>query len=153
MDDSITESLEPYNVDDAVPFEPAVLAGALADRADVDAKECEDRAAERMKVTIESEMSSTVGGYSSVSRRSSSVNAHGGHVTPVLMPIWLITTEKQIKGEKKIFTFAINGQTGRLTCDVPYDKGKAIAWFLGVFAGCFGSGYLLLRWLIGSGVI
>ena len=69
------------------------------------------------------------------------------------MPIWLITTEKQIKGEKKIFTFAINGQTGRLTCDVPYDKGKAIVWFLGVFAGCFGSGYLLLRWLIGSGVI
>ena len=152
MDDSITESLEPYDVGDAVPFEPAVLAGALADRADVDAQECEDRAAERMKVTIESEISSTVGGYTSVSRRSSSVNARGGRVTPVLMPIWLITTEKQFKGEKRIFTFAINGQTGRLTCDVPYDKGKAAAWFLAVFAGCFGSGYLLLQWLLGSGV-
>ena len=47
------------------------------------------------------------------------------------MPVWLITTQK----EGKTYTFAINGQTGKLTCDVPADKAKSFAWGGGVFAG------------------
>ena len=52
----------------------------------------------------------------------------------MLMPVWLITTEKQ----SKTYTFAINGQTGKLTCDVPVDKKKALLWGGGVFAGLCG---------------
>ena len=49
----------------------------------------------------------------------------------MLLPVWLITTQK----EGRTYTFAINGQTGNLTCDVPADKGKSLAWGGGVFAG------------------
>ena len=47
------------------------------------------------------------------------------------MPVWLITTEK----ENTTYTFAINGQTGKLTCDVPADTKKSLLWGFGVFAG------------------
>jgi len=147
LDNKITESLEPYDLSEAVDFEPAVLAGALADRADVDAEACEARAAERVEESTVDALRSTVTGYDTVTLRRKHVHAQNGKITPVLMPVWLITTEKVVKGERHVYTFAINGQTGELTCNVPYSKGKAAAWFFGVFAGVFAVGMLLMSLL------
>ena len=151
MDDRITESLEPYDLTKAVAFQPAVLSGAMADHADVDAADCEKRAVERVERSIENALRSTVTGYSSVQVRSRRISSAGGKVTPVLLPVWLITTKK----EDKVYTFAINGQTGEMTCDVPTDKGKAFLWGAGVFPGVFGVAALALYLLrmLGSGTL
>lgn len=145
LDNAITESLEPYDLSASVSFQPAVLAGAMADHADVDADECEGRAVERVESSIAHAIRNTVNGYTSVTERSKNIYAEGGKVTPILLPVWLITTEK----DGKTYTFAINGQTGKLTCDVPADKKKSIAWGGGVFAGVFGVAALVLH-LLGS---
>ena len=133
LDNKITESIEPYDLSAAVPFQPAVQVGAMADPADVDAEACQERAVERVKTTISDAVRDTVVGYTNVYERSKNIQSEGGKVTPVLMPVWLITTEK----ENKTYTFAINGQTGRLTCDVPADKKKSALLLGGVFAGLF----------------
>ena len=149
LDNKITESLEPYDLNAAVPFQPAVLAGAMADHADVDAAACEGRAVERVENSMEAELRNTVKGYSTVRERSKNIYAEGGKVTPVLMPVWLITTEK----EGKTYTFAINGQTGKLTCDVPSNKGMAFGIGAGAFAGVFGIAALVMYLIdkLGSG--
>lgn len=144
LDDKIGESLEPYDMSAAVEFQPAVLAGAMADRADVNAEKCEQRAVERVKTSTEQAMRDTVVGYDLVNVRHRSIKSTGGKATPVLLPVWLITTEKLEKGQKKVYTFAINGQTGELTCDVPADMGKSAGWFFGIFAGICAVGYGLL---------
>ena len=144
MDDKIGESLEPYDLSKAIDFKPAVLAGALADRADVDADFCRKRAVERVENSISQAMRDTVIGYGTVTPRSSNIKSSGGKITPVLMPVWMITTEKVIDGQKKTYTFAINGQTGELTCDVPADKKKATGWFFGVFFGVAAVGILII---------
>ncbi len=59
MDDKLTESLEPYDLSAAIPFQSAVLAGAMADHADVDCDACEKRAVER---SVEQTMLDTVRG-------------------------------------------------------------------------------------------
>ncbi len=151
MDDKITESLEPYDLTKAVPFQPTVLSGAMADHADVDADACEKRAVERVESSMVNSLRNTVHGYDSVTVRSKNISASGGKVTPVLLPVWLITTKK----DDKVYTFAINGQTGELTCDVPTDKGKAFLWGAGTFAGFFGLAALVLYLLkmLGSGTL
>ena len=151
LDDRITESLEPYDLSAAVPFQPAVLAGALADQADVEAKDCEKRAVERVESSVSQAMRDTVNGYSSVSERSRSIHSDNGTATPVLMPVWLITTQK----EGKTYTFAINGQSGKLTCDVPADTKKSLLWGGGVFVGVLAIIALILALAdaIGSGTI
>lgn len=151
LDNRITESLEPYDLSAAVPFQPAVLAGALADQADVDADVCEKRAVERVETSVSQAMRDSVSGYSSVSERSRSICSENGRATPVLMPVWLITTQK----EGKTYTFAINGQTGKLTCDVPADKKKSLLWGGGVFVGVLAliALVLALAGAIGSGTI
>ena len=151
LDNKITESLEPYDLSAAVPFLPAVLAGAVADHADVDATSCEKRAVERVEMSISQAMRDTVSGYSSVSERSRSIHSDNGTATPVLMPVWLITTQK----EGKTYTFAINGQSGKLTCDVTADTKKSLLWGGGVFAGVLAliALVLALAGAIGSGTI
>ena len=131
MANEITESLEPYDLSAAVAFEPAVLAGAVADHADVNSKDCEERARQRVENSMEDALRNSVSGYSSVIPRYKEFHTENGKVTPVLMPVWLITTEK----ENTTYTFAINGQTGKLTCDVPADTKKSLLWGFGVFVG------------------
>jgi len=133
LNNRITESLEPYDLSAAVPFAPAVLAGAMADHADVESSDCVERARQRVENSMDQALRSTVGGYVSVVERRKGFNTEEGKVTPVLMPVWLITTEK----DGTAYTFAINGQTGKLTCDVPADQGKSWLWGCGVFAGVF----------------
>jgi len=140
LDNKISASLEPYDLTKAVPSSPSVLSGSLADHADVDAADCEKRAVERVENSITTAIRNTVTGYTSVSERSKGFSSKGGKVTPVLLPVWLITTVK----DGKTYTFAINGQTGQLTCDVPTDKGKAFLWGAGAFAGVMGVGALIL---------
>lgn len=153
LDDKIGESLEPYELEAAVPFQPAVLAGAMADHADVDAESCRARAVERVEYSVEQALRNTVSNYSRVSVRRKSIQSHGGKITPVLMPVWIITTEKMEDGKKKIYTFAINGQTGQLTCDVKPDAKKSFVWGVGVFASVFAAGYAVLIALNAMGVI
>ena len=97
LDNKITESLEPYDLNAAIPFKPAVLAGTLADHADVDSAECEGRAAERVENSIANAMRNSVNGYTTVTERSRRIHSEGGKVTPVLMPVWLITTERKAR--------------------------------------------------------
>ena len=63
-----------------------------------------------------------------------------------LMPVWLITTEK----EGKTYTFAINGQTGRIAGDLPVDKGLYTKWLLGISAVAAAAVYAIsyLLWLL-----
>lgn len=140
LDDKLTESLEPYDLSDAIPFQSAVLAGAIADHADADCGQCEKRAVERVEQSVTQAMRNTVSGYTTVTERIKHICTRNGKATPVLMPVWLITTEK----EGKTYTFAINGQTGKLTCDVPMDKKKALLWGGGVFAGILIAAALML---------
>lgn len=153
MNPAIAESLEPYDLDKAVPFQSAVLSGAMADRADIAAEDCKDRAAQRVKTTTEQTLRSTVTGYSSVSVRRGSVRTEHGKATPVLLPAWIITTVKEEKNGPKTYTFAINGQSGQLTCDVPYDRAKFWTWLLGLFVVimAIGCGVLALMDAMASG--
>lgn len=140
LDNKITESLEPYDLRAAIPYHNAVLAGAMADHADADCAQCEKRAVERVAHSVEDIMRDTVKGYDTVHVRTRRLDTQDGQGVPALLPVWLMTTVK----EGKTYTFAVNGQTGKLTCDVPADKKKSLLWGLGVFAGVMGLAALIL---------
>ena len=55
MDDTLMEAIEPFHFRDAVPFQPAYLAGYLADRYDVSLDERMDRARKRIRASVNKE--------------------------------------------------------------------------------------------------
>lgn len=146
MDDALMESIEPFDFSQAVDFRTAYLAGYVADKYDVDAETSIARANERIKKSTEDAFASTVDGYTTVTPVMSSINLENGTSKYALFPVWLLNTDWN--GQK--YTFAMNGQTGKLVGDLPLDKGAYKRWLFGltgvISAVCLGISYLL--WLI-----
>lgn len=126
MPDDLMESIEPYDLSQAVDFQTAYLAGYLADKYDVGASESVERANQRIKTSTEQVFASTVQGYASVRTESSSIKLYNGTAKYALYPVWLLNT----KWEDNIYTFAMNGQTGKFVGDLPMDKKARNKWFL-----------------------
>lgn len=127
----LTESIEPFNFNDAVDFQTAYLAGYFADKFDVDAESCMPRANERIKVSTESAFAGTVSGYATVTPEASSVKFDKNKAKYVLCPVWILNTTWN--GQK--YTFAMNGQTGKFVGNLPVDKGAYWKWLIGIAAG------------------
>jgi len=145
MPDDLMESVEPFDWRDAMGFQTAYLAGYLADKYDVDARQSQDRANERIRRSTETAFAKTVTGYASVTPEGGAMSLLGGTVRYALYPVWLLNTTWQ--GRK--FTFAMNGQTGKFVGDLPMDKGAYRRWFWGIAAG-LGAAVTLLGYLIWS---
>lgn len=143
MADDLMESIEPFDMSQAVDFQTAYLAGYLADKYDVDAQQSVQRANERVKRSTEEAFAATVMGYSTVLPETSSVQLHGGRAKYALCPVWLLNTTWN--GQK--YTFAMNGQTGKFVGNLPVDKAAASKWMwgltFGIAAGVYGLAWLL----------
>jgi hypothetical protein len=85
-------------------------------------------------------------GYTSVMPVSTNIRLQNGKARYALYPVWLLNTNWN--GKK--YTFAINGQTGKLVGDLPMDKAAYTKWLLGltgiIGAAIFGLSYLL--WML-----
>ena len=149
MDDALMESIEPFDFADAVDFKTAYLAGYLADKYDVDAGQSIDRANARIRRSTEEVFASTVQGYATVVPESSSIRLNNGKAKYALLPVWLLNTTWH--GAK--YTFAINGQTGKLVGDLPVDKSAAMKWLLGLTAICGAAIYGIIWLLRIAGII
>jgi len=146
MDDTLMESIEPFDISEAVDFQTAFLSGYLADKYDVDADASIGRANERIKVSTAEAFASTVQGYTSVVPVSSTINLQNGRARYALYPVWILTT--QWNGQK--FTFGVNGQTGKIAGDLPMDKGAFWKWLLGVAGAVTAAAFALsyLFWML-----
>ena len=146
MEDALMESIEPFDLSQAVDFKTAYLSGFLADRYDVTAEQSVERANQRVRNTTEEAFASTVMGYTSVMPVSTNIRLQNGKARYALYPVWLLNTNWN--GKK--YTFAINGQTGKLVGDLPMDKAAYTKWLLGltgiIGAAIFGLSYLL--WML-----
>ncbi len=130
MDDAYMEAVEPFDYDALVDFNPAFLSGYLADKYDVDSHQSIPRANERIEISTAEMFKSTVVGYTTVTPQGANIQANNGVCRYALMPVWILNT----KYGDKTFTFAMNGQTGKLVGELPVDKKKFWLYFSGIFA-------------------
>lgn len=140
MQDSMMESLEPFDLGEAVPFQTAFLSGYFADRYDVSETESTPRANERLKISTETALKNTVSGYVTLSQEGCNVRNIGGRSRYALFPVWLMNTTWN--GQQ--YRFAMNGQTGKFVGDLPMDKGAYARWWLLVGGGVAVAAYALL---------
>ncbi|MBQ4347150.1 MAG: hypothetical protein IJC39_01725 [Firmicutes bacterium] len=149
IDDALMESIEPFDYSKLEDFSMAYLSGFLADKYDVDSKENLPRISERMKASIENLLRDTVRGYATVSVSRSNVDIDHGNVSYALLPVWLMFT----KYKDKMYTFAMNAQTGKFIGDLPYDKGKFWKLMLGIMFGIPFVITLIVAILMSGGVL
>jgi len=131
MPDDLMESIEPYNLADAVDFKTAYLSGYLAEKYGTTADECVPRANERARQTAQAVFRSQAQGYTSLIPEQTNIQLKNGTVKYVLLPVWLLHT----KWNDETYTFAMNGQTGKMTGSLPVCPKRTALWFSGIFAG------------------
>lgn len=121
MDDAYMESLEPYDMTKAVPFDAGYLSGYTADKFDVSREKSRPRAEERIHRSFEAMLESSVDRkrYHIITKKNQHLGCRGGTVKYGLLPVWTL----QVKYKDQLYRFAMNGQTGKVAGELPVDQG------------------------------
>ncbi len=146
-DDAIMDSVGPFDLSQARPFDMAYMAGFTADRFDESKGAISTKAAGRMvKSASQIAQSEATAGYSNVKQSGGSLNAtlNAGYM---LFPLYMFN----LQFEGKIYSFAMNGQTGKVAGALPVDK-KVSRIYFWTRAAAVAGGLLLfgiVRYLLG----
>lgn len=130
MEDVFMESIEPFDYSQMVPFEMPYLTGYLADKYDVPSEKGEERIRQRVEQSIQDQVQSTLLGYATVLPTNRQIQIRHSKAKYVLLPVWMLNTNYN----GKIYTFAMNGQTGKMTGSFPVCRKRTMTWFAGICA-------------------
>ena len=144
MDDKTMDLLEPFDYGEIKPFEMPYLSGFFAEKYTYTAEEMKDRVENRIKDYINGEARNTIVGYSSVNITGSNINMKRKRAAYTLMPVWVLN----YKYKGKVYSFNMNGQTGRVVGKPPKSFAKIAGLFCGVTA-CSAGIFALLGGLFG----
>lgn len=144
FNDEIMNSIEPFDYGKMVEFNYSYLSGFLSEVYDVDSDTSYQIAIRRAKESAVLELKNSIVGYSSVVVLDQKHKVNLKDKKYALLPVWLLN----IKYKDKLYTFAMNGETGKLIGDIPIDKKKVIIMWLVLFCGVLLIEFLVL--LIGG---
>lgn len=136
MPDDLMDSIEPFDFKNLTKFEMEYLLGYIADQYDVSAEECKKRARKRAEASAIYENEETVvKDYTSHDEREveRKIRYMSDRQDYALLPVWLLST--QWNGQN--FLFAVNGQSGEMTGNLPVDRTKQIIWNIIYFVPVF----------------
>lgn len=113
------DALEPWDLNNLVPFDEKYLSGFKAESYQVDLKTGFDESKKIMDVKIRVKVKKDIGGDD---QRITSVNTQHNNVTfkHILLPVWL----SAFKYNDKVYRFMINGRTGEVQGERPYSFWK-----------------------------
>lgn len=129
FDDELMQSLEPFDYTTLKKYNHAYLAGFLAEKYDIDQNNMKDNAINRAKNSVMNEIKGTCLAYTAVTEKNNNLEAKEINANYVLLPVWMLN----INYKNKTYTFAMNGQSGKLVGDIPVHKGKAFLLWLITF--------------------
>lgn len=147
IDDKLMEVVEPYDYHAMEGFDMKYLAGFFADKYDQPPEALEGKLEARRKKYFNAIYKSSVSHFSSVSNVVDKSIHHKPETQYALLPVWMLN----YKYLGKTYTFAMNGQTGKIAGEMPISIVKliilgltvlpaagAICWLIGrVIAGGF----------------
>lgn len=128
FDDDLMDSLEPFDFNDLVEYNHAYLSGFLAEKYDIDSNKAIERAQERAMNTAVSTVKASVN-HQTKTIESNSLVAKKVKDDYILLPVWMVN----IKYRDKMYTFAMNGQTGEIVGNIPLDVKKTVLFSIVIF--------------------
>ena len=137
-DKAMLEGVLPYPLDAYIDFNMPYLQGFVAKKRDIDRKDLTGEVRGKMNSYAHTLLSGTVHGYSSFTGDIKELMIYKSHWEYALLPIWILTYVKEKKGgAKKIYTYAMNGDTGKIYGELPVSIPKLILLLLGTALGAF----------------
>lgn len=140
FDDTIMNSIEPFNYKDLVEFNPSYLAGFLSEKYDVLATDAYKNASNRIEDDSKNYLKGLMKGYATLIPKENNNQITVNKTKYVFLPVFVLN----IKYNDKIYHFAMNGQTKKMVGEIPVDKKKLFFLIFISFAIIFGLLILIL---------
>lgn len=128
LDNHIMNSIEPYDYKALEDFNYSYLSGFYAEKYDVDSNTAQYDALKRAYASATEKLSG-ISSFTNYSVNSTDHKAMLKKCEYVLLPVWLLN----IKYKDKLYTFAMNGQTGKMIGNIPTDRKKVILYSIIIF--------------------
>ena len=120
LSDSSSQRLEPFYMEESIPFDEDYLIGFYSDMSDVKEKDAIALAKHRARKVFEDEMLNSITGSNKKVRDCRfRAEVYEKPVTAFL-PAWFLT----FRYKDEPYTIIINGQTGKIVGGVPWNKAK-----------------------------
>lgn len=129
--DDLMDSLEPFDYKDLTEYNHAYLSGFLSEKYDVLEEQAIERAKNRTLNTTVSLFKERVR-HQQKSAVKNELNLNNVKSNYILLPVFMVN----IKYRDKMYTFAMNGQTGKIIGDLPLGVKEVVLWSLGIFLVC-----------------
>lgn len=129
ISNKLMDSIEPFDYLEIKEYNPAYMAGFMAEQTDDDMEDLNKRAETRVFSGMRERARAAFTGYQSVNLKSDNHNIADHKTSYTMLPIWLLNVDHN--GQK--YTFAVNGQTGKVVGNLPMDKLKLFLIGLGTF--------------------
>ena len=133
FDNALMNTIQPYDYNDLVPYNHAYLAGFLAERYDVEANETRKEVEKDVINDIKNLFLESAQGYSAKIIKTNTLATKDYSIEYVLLPVYMVN----VKYAGKMYTFAMNGQTGEFIGNIPVDRKKAILISIALLIGLF----------------
>ncbi len=125
----IINFIEPFDYGELKKFDFSYLSGFLTEKYDVINDEAIQNSTANVKQAFINEMKKDIIGYNNITLTNDSININNTKSFYALVPIWLLN----VKYKDEICVFVINGQTGKLTGNIPIDRKKVVILWIVIF--------------------
>lgn len=122
IDDSLMESIEPFNYGGLKPFSMSYLSGCAAEKYDVPKQEAAQRIDQRVREAAEQILKENAKEYSKLENVRINITPRRQTYVYALLPVWFLNYT--YKG--KDYAFAMNGQTGTMFGQLPVSRLKQL---------------------------
>ncbi|MGX7245723.1 TFIIB-type zinc ribbon-containing protein [Enterococcus quebecensis] len=139
----MVEAVQPFQIDKAVPFKSQYLAGFQAEKRDIEYEAIKNTVESELNDYSESLLRDTASGYTTLTNLRTDISLESEKNQYMLLPIWLVTYRSN-EQSKKVYYYAMNGQTGKVSGILPISYKRLGLFTFGIFA------VLLAIFLIGG---
>lgn len=129
----MVEAVQPFPLEKAIDFKNQYLAGFQAEKRDIDYQTIKSQIHSELQDYSEKLLRDTASGYTTLTNVHASADITSEENEYVLLPVWLVTYRSS-DSNKKVYYYAMNGQTGKVSGVLPISHKKLGLTAFGIFA-------------------
>lgn len=122
-DRDLIECVQPYRLEEMKPFSMSFLSGFQAEKRDIEQQQIAAEMKQELNTMVRGAMKNEAGEYVSLEQEKMKIFPKREEWNYVLFPVWTLTYPGK---DGKIYYYAMNGQTGTINGDFPFERRKAV---------------------------
>lgn len=122
-DRDLIECVQPYRLEEMQPFSMGYLSGFQAEKRDIEQAQIAPELKKELETMARGAMRNEANEYLSLEQEKMKLSPKREDWRYVLFPVWTLTYPGK---DGKVYYYAMNGQTGTINGDFPFERKKAL---------------------------